>query len=203
MPPCPRNVTFYLFVLRTLAAQAKAVAVFKTAVHAGHFRLSVHTSPDASALLASCVSCCALQHITDANPDASARPLLCVSCCALQHIADALPSACVLRGATHMVVLLQHPSVHAAANFGASFPNVASMCAAAAGSQASDVDVILSCRRPGGVGHARPHGGRRGGVPPAVAAGAARPARRRGAFSSVGEVGHDINDLSYPIYSMS
>ena len=33
-----------------LAAQAKAVAVFKTAVHAGHFRLSVHTSPDASAL---------------------------------------------------------------------------------------------------------------------------------------------------------
>ena len=32
-----------------LAAQAKAVAVFKTAVHAGHFRLSVHTSPDASA----------------------------------------------------------------------------------------------------------------------------------------------------------
>ncbi len=36
-----------------LAAQAKAVAVFKTAVHAGHFRLSVHTSPDASALLSS------------------------------------------------------------------------------------------------------------------------------------------------------
>ena len=34
-----------------LAAQAKGVAVFKTAVHAGHFRLSVHTSPDASALL--------------------------------------------------------------------------------------------------------------------------------------------------------
>ena len=32
-----------------LAAQAKAVNVFKTAVHAGHFRLSVHTSPDASA----------------------------------------------------------------------------------------------------------------------------------------------------------
>ena len=34
-----------------LAAQAKAVTVFKTAVHAGHFRLSVHTSPDASARL--------------------------------------------------------------------------------------------------------------------------------------------------------
>lgn len=34
-----------------LAAQAKAVAVFKSAVHAGHFRLSVHTSPDASVQL--------------------------------------------------------------------------------------------------------------------------------------------------------
>lgn len=30
-----------------LAAQAKAVSVFQAAVRAGHFRLSVHTSPDA------------------------------------------------------------------------------------------------------------------------------------------------------------
>ena len=30
-----------------LAAQAKAVSVFQTAVRAGHFRLSVHTAPDA------------------------------------------------------------------------------------------------------------------------------------------------------------
>ena len=32
-----------------LAAQAKAVAVFQAAMRAGHFRLSVHTAPDAGA----------------------------------------------------------------------------------------------------------------------------------------------------------
>ena len=42
-------VTGTLWNTGVLAAQAKAVSVFQAAVRAGHFRLSVHTAPDAGA----------------------------------------------------------------------------------------------------------------------------------------------------------